>query len=188
MTNNDLNAGGGAADTELEVEKPEGDDPFDKIEDEGLRADAKKYRAIATRKSEKKEPVVEKKVEPVVVHADTSDFLKKSDVAKLALQEAKDLVSDEVKEHWDELIAIPLAGYDNLSAKSIAQNMADRLVIWEARNPSKEKKEDVSDLKSTSANATGGGQGGDKSIPKKDPPNFHLPLQPKDWYKAPPSK
>lgn len=188
MQNDENNAGEQAIELELEVADANqtipGEDPFDKIEDESVRAEAKKFRAIATRK--KDVPVVKKEepVKPVVAPAD--DFIKKSDVARLAVEDAKELVSDEVREHWDDLIGIPLSGYDNLNAKSIAKNMAERLVIFNARNPKTEEKVDVSDLSTTKANGTGSGPEPKGTAPK-DPPNFSLPKQPKDWY-TPPQK
>ena len=185
-TNDENNASNPASEIELESNETLSSDPIDLIEDvDELRAEAKKFRSISQRKP--KAPVVEKPVEPVKpAPTDTSDFLKKSDVARLALQEAKDLASDEVKEHWDELISIPLSGYDNLNAKSIAANMAKRLVIYRLDNPKVEKKETgAEDLSKTNAVGTGGGSGGDKSIPKKDPPNFNLPKKPEEWYTSP---
>jgi len=179
--NEELNAGEGAED--LELEKNPGDDPFDLIEDEQLRADAKKFRAIANRKV--KVAVVEKP--PVVVEKSpikTDDFVKKSDLALMAVNGAKELVSNEVKEHWDDLMEIPLSGYDNLDAKSIANNMAERLVIFNARNPVGEKKEDVSYLTTTKTTGTGSGPSVDKTKTVKNPPNFNLPTKPDDWYKS----
>ena len=187
MSNDEKNLGEEGIDLELEPKDEnlngQGDDPLDLLEGEDLRNEAKKFRSISQRKPK---VVVEKKAEVVIpkITTDTSDFLKKSDIAKIALQDAKELVSDEIKEHWDDLIAIPLAGYDNLNAKSIAKNMAERLVIFQQRNPTGEKKEDISDLTTTRANGTGSGPSSDKTV-KKDPPNFALPKQPKDWY-APP--
>ena len=184
MTTIDENAGGQAEELELELEKDLGEDPLDSLGEDELRAEAKKLRAIATRKSNKTESVV-KKEEPVkVVVPPTDDFIKKSDVAKIAVRDAKELVSDEIKEHWDELIDIPLFGYDNLDAKSIAKNMAERMAIFNARKPKVEAKEDVSDLSTTKSNGTGSGPSV-KTEKKKDPPNFALPKQPNEWYQSP---
>lgn len=179
-TNEEDSAGQDATDLELELEKDPGEDPLDLLGEDELRAEAKKLRAIATRKT-KVEPVV-KVEEPVkTVITPTDDFVKKSDLARLAVSEAKVLVSEDVKEHWDDLINIPLSGYDNLDAKSIAANMTERLVIFNARNPKKEEKEDISDLSTTKATGTGSGPSDKKDKPK-DPPNYKKPSQPEDWY------
>lgn len=185
MQNDEKNAGEQAAELELELETTTGEDPLDSLGEEELRAEAKKLRAIANRKKENH--VAVKKEEPAkTVIPPTDDFIKKSDVAKFAARDAKELVSDEVKEHWDDLIGIPLGDYDNLDAKSIAKNMTERLVIYKARNPQGEKKEDVSDLTTTKANGTGSGPTAKTEV--KNPPNFNLPKQPKDWYQSPEKK
>ena len=177
MSNDETNAGEVAQDLELELETTPGEDPLDLLGEDELRAEAKKLRAINNRKP-KVEPVVKKEepVKPV-----ESEFVTKADLARLAVSEAKVLVSEEVKEHWDDLINIPLSGYDNLDAKSIAANMTERLVIFNARNPKVEKKEDVSDLSTTKATGTGSGPSDKKDKPK-DPPNYKPALQPDDWY------
>jgi hypothetical protein len=181
MSNDEPNAGQDATDLELELETTSGEkDPLDLLGEDELRAEAKKLRAINNRKP--KVDTVVKKEEPAKVVVPTDDFIKKSDVARLAVSNAKDLVSDEVREHWDDLLNIPLSGYDNLDAKSIAQNMADRLVIYNARNPKVEKKEDVSDLSTTKATGTGSGPA-EKKDKVKDPPNFSVSKKPDDWYK-----
>lgn len=163
---------------ELDVIEPQGDetqgdDPFDRIEDETVRDEAKKYRAIATRK-DKKETKVEPTVQP------TSNFVTKTDMAKIAVKEAKETASEEVKANWDELLNIPLAGYDNLDAKSIVSNMTDRLAIFKARPVVEKKVDPTVDLKTTQSLGTGTGVA-PKDKPK-DPPNFNLPRQPEDWY------
>jgi len=180
------NAGGVAEDLELETEvvttteDPSGDDPFDSIEDEKVRADAKKFRAIANRHKDKPQ---ETKVETKVLTADTSKFVSKDDMARIATREAKELVGVEVTAEYEELIKIPLGGYDPLDPKSIAANLKERFAILQARKSPVEKKEDVSGLSSTTVVAgTGAGSGKENKPVQKDPPNFHKTLGPEDWY------
>lgn len=189
-TNEEIN--GGEQPQELELEGADanqdipGADPFDLIEDEGVRAEAKKFRAIANRKGKEKPPApIAPKVEAPVIN--TSDFVTKKDLGVVAVNTAKGLVSDEVKDNWDALMGIPLAGYDSLDAQSIAKNMTERLAIFKARNPEdgKKKKEDVSDLTTTKATGTGSAPSVDKKTEVKNPPNFNMPTKPESWYKTP---
>ena len=158
-------------------------DPLDLLSDpEAIRAEAKKFRSIAQRKAK---PVVEKKTEtPSVIQ--TSDFVRKSDLERGATNKAKQLVGPEVAAEFDELVKIPLGGYDPLDAESIASNLRERYAILKARKPTEEKNSGVNDLSSTKV-MTGTGAGGNttQKPDKKDPPNFSLPKSPKDWYQKP---
>lgn len=117
------------------VEAPHGD-PLDEIQDpDALRAEAKKFRGIAQRGK----PVakVEKPAQqPPAQQPQT--FATKESLAVIVTNQAKQLVSDEVREHWDELMKIDLQGYDSMDASSIAQNMSERLTILKERKPQTE--------------------------------------------------
>lgn len=104
-----------------EPANPSGD-PLDDIRDPVARAEAKKYRAIARRKDEPAPSAPPAPSQPAAPAADkTVTFL------------AKQAVSDEVREHWDELLSIPLAGYDATDPASIAANMTARLAVFKAQ-------------------------------------------------------
>lgn len=109
-------------------------DPLDDIKDPVAREEAKKFRAIARRAEKKADPAP---TAPLPANVATTDQL-----AVLVTNQAKDLVSAEVRENWDELIKIPLDGYNHLDARSIAQNMSERLAILKERqakpNPAKD--------------------------------------------------
>lgn len=122
-----------------ETKEPSGD-PLDDIQDPAARAEAKKFRAIARRNVDKAEaPAPQAPSQPV------------ESVAKLVTFNAKQLVSDEVKENWEALQSIPLGGYDANDPESIARNMTDRLAILKAKP---QKDSSANDL-STSAVTTG---------------------------------
>ena len=164
-----------ALEPDVEVQTDtQGDDPLDLIEGEDLRAEAKKYRSIAQRKAKVEKP----EAKPEKVEVKETPFVTKSDMAKMATREALEMVGAEVATQYEELIKIPLGGFDPLDSKSIASNLKERFTILKARSP--EEKGDVSGLKST-AIVSGSGIGSDKSQ-KKEPPNFHKRLQPEDWY------
>jgi hypothetical protein len=162
----------------------QGGDPLDLLSDpEEIRAEAKKFRSIAQRKAK---PIVEKKIETQQI-VQTSDFVRRSDLERGATNKAKQLVGSEIAAEYDELIKIPLGGYDPLDAESIALNLKERYAILKARKPSEEKKnEGVNELSSTNV-VTGTGAGGNvvQKPDKKNPPNFSLPKDPKDWYVKP---
>jgi len=89
------------------------------------------------------------------------------------------MVSEEVRDQWDELTSIPLAGYDALDAKSIARNMTDRLAILAARKGTP-KSHAGAGLQTMAMRGTAGST---TSAPAaKQPPNLKLPTQPAEWY------
>lgn len=106
------------------------DDPLDDIKDPKARAEAKRDRAIARRKAGKDET-------PNPPAPSQPSYVTKDDLSVFVTSQAKQLASDEVREHWDELMSIDLGGYDARDPQSIAQNMSDRLVIYKSRQVSK---------------------------------------------------
>jgi len=104
----------------VEPANPSGD-PLDDIRDPVARDEAKAHRAIARRKAEPPVTPAPSQVPSPVSSDKTVTFL------------AKNQVSAEVKEHWDELLTIPLSGYDASDPESIAQNMTERLAILKLR-------------------------------------------------------
>lgn len=180
-------AGEDALELELEPEiTPEGEskelgsDPLDEISDETVRSEAKKHRAIA-RRFEKKEETPAPKPE---AKADTSQFLTKADFFKSNERKAiREITADaEIKANWNEIVPFytPRRGKETL--EDILEDIKDAVTLYKARNPVVEKDDSASDLTTTPVVKTGGGTV-DKTTPKpKDPPNFKLPTQPKDWY------
>ncbi len=131
---------GGAAEategTGTETTPDPSSDPLDAIQDPAAREEAKKHRAIA-RRLEKK-PELQTPTAPLPA----TNVATKEDLGVLVTNQAKELSSAEVQEHWDALMSIPLEGYNALDARSIAQNMAERLAIFKTRqaapNPAKD--------------------------------------------------
>src|SRR3990167_1700776 len=125
--------GAGEAVEPKEPETPEPSDPLDAIKDPVARAEAKKARAIVRRNARDEKPEPPAPSQPVA---------SREDLAVIVTNQAKELVSPEIREHWEELSKIPLEGYNPMDARSIADNMADRLVILKTKqakpNPAKD--------------------------------------------------
>jgi len=168
---------------DFEKDHDQGTDPLDLITDpDELRDEVKKFRAIAKRRASKEVKVEEKPKEEKP--ATETNFVTKADLARVATREAKELVGEDIVAVYDELLKIPLGGYDHLDAKSIAANLKERFAIFKARSPEEKKKEDLSELTTTKV-AVGTGAGTDKKTEpaKKDPPNFSIPQKVDNWYK-----
>jgi len=172
-----------AGDEGDEPEFPAGTkDPLDAIEDETARNLAKAERAKARREArrdvkpeEKKEPV--KEPEPLVTSYATKDDLK-----KLATNEARKMVAPEVNEAWDELVAIPLGGFDPMDSASIAKNMQQRFVLYQQSQASKD--DPAADFtKSSVIPSQGGALKEAKPDAAKSLPGFKEPTPPTEWYK-----
>ncbi len=181
--------------TEPEKE-PDGShsDPLDEISDnEELRKEAKKFRAIAQRKDKKPDPKpVEKKEIPKEV---PSDYLKKSDFELANQKKAIRLTtsisdgdSEEIKiakkdllENWEQvkMLYFPRRGKD--TPEDIMEDIQDAYVLFNLRRPKNEGDDGVADLSKTRIIP---GQ----TVPtpqkvEKTPPNFNVSASPKDWYK-----
>lgn len=157
----------------------QGGDPLDEISDPAVRSEAKKHRAIA-RRLEKK-PEAEK---PAVVTAPSTEFVTKADFQKTNERKAiKDAVSDpEVKANWSEIIPFYTPRRGKETPEDISEDIKDAITLWKARNPEVQTDTSAADLTTTAVVKTGG-SGPAKTAPKAaDPPNFKLPVQPKDWY------
>ena len=171
--------------TTLPEEQPEpktqeelkGSDPLDEITDtEELRNEAKKFRAISKRKSEPKKE--EPKPKPNPEPKNDEDVVKKSDLARIATQEAKEMVGEEIAEVWDDLLNIPLGGFDPLNPKSIAANLKERFAILKSRTKPKEQKADTTAITSTKViQGTGGASTLEKNLKIK------ANNKPENWYK-----
>lgn len=181
------NANQDANNLELENQEGEnqndnqGDDPLDKLKDnpDELLKKAKGYRSgyqrLAKEKADTKKPE-----QPEVKPQETSDYVKRSDLVKRATREAREELPKEIVDVWDDLVAIPLGGFDPLDSKSIAKNVKERYKIYLERKPTEEKKADTTTITSSTV-----AQGTAKTAPasdKKEPPNFKMPAGPKDWY------
>jgi hypothetical protein len=150
-------------------------DPLDAIEDEEARAEAKRHRAIA-RRLEKKEKEDEE--------APKGNFATKDDLKKIATNDAKKLVSDEVKQLWDELVAVPLGGFDPLDSESIAKNMQKRYALYILDNPDKAPDPSTDFTASPDVTANGGGNKAKPKVASRPLPGYKEPAQPSDWYPA----
>lgn len=156
-----------------------GGDPLDEISDEVVRAEAKKHRAIARRLEKKEETPA-----PVLPETPKPEFLTKADFHKANERKAvRDATSDpEVKANWTEIIPFytPRRGKD--TPEDIREDINDAITLYNARHKTSIK-DDSADVLSTTPVVKAGGGGTEKPSEKpKDPPNFRLPVQPKDWY------
>ncbi len=137
-----------------------------------LRAEAKKFRSISQRMS-KTPPETRPAAEM------PTDVVRRSDLEKVATREAKEIVGPEVVAVWDELLKIPLGGFDPLDKNSIASNLKERFTVYQARTR-KEDKPDTSHLRTTTAPQGTGGEAPQDKISK-----INAPKKPEDWYPKP---
>ena len=146
MPNDDLDAGGGAEDLELEPEmtpeedksKELGGDPLDELQDiEVVRAEAKKYRSIAQR-LEKKPPAEAK---PVVKPEDTSQFLTKADFFKSNERKAiREITADaEIKANWNEIIPFYTPRRGKETPEDIKEDILDAIRMHNEYSSGKER-------------------------------------------------
>jgi hypothetical protein len=143
---------------------------LDDIQDPVARAEAKKHRAIARRNAEKPDPPAAAPLQ--------GDFVTKKELAVTATNDAKELVSQEIRDNWDELLKIPLGGYNALDARSIAKNMASRLTIF------KEGKTETPSNPAAPLQVNSGArgtQGASQAPNPKEPPGFKQPVSPNEW-------
>lgn len=153
--------------------EPTASDPLDLIEDEGERAEAKRLRAMA-RRNKNKPPAAPEVITP-------SNFATKDDLKRMATNEAKKLVAPEVKALWDELVTIPLGGYDAMDAESIVKNMDKRYKLYLMDNPIDEA--DPTNVFTASPTIPKAGGSKPKATPEARPlPGYKEPAQPADWY------
>ncbi len=165
----------------------QGVDPLDEITDpEELRKKAKAYRStfkkwrgVAKKPTPPAKPADEPKKPEVRVEI-PSDVMRKSDMERVATTDAKDILAQteegkKILEAYDEIIKIPLAGYDPLNKNSIVQNLKERFDIYRKRNPEKGGKPDTTSIRSISP-SKGGGEAPDKA------PKIKGPVKPDSWY------
>lgn len=168
----------------VEEPKEPNSDPLDAIEDEELRNDMKRLRAIDQRAKKKaKEAEAPQPKEEEEETPPASNYATKDDLKLLATNDAKKMVAPEVKELWDELTKIPLGGYDPLDSESIAENMKKRYNLYLIENPA-DGDDPTKDL-TTSPNTPPSSKGNDPKPKKKvskDPPGYKEPVSPEDWY------
>lgn len=166
-----------------EVTPPEtSSDPLDAIVDEKARNEAKAHRAIA-RRAAKREESADEEDDAEDDQPDSSVYATKEDLKKLATNDAKKLVPEHVKDVWDELVAIPLGGFDAMDAESIAQNMQKRFNLYLMENPDKAP-DPANDFTVTPHMPVGtsGGQSKLKAAPVRPLPGFKEPVQPDSWF------
>ena len=188
MIIDDQNPGQGGEEEIVTPNDPEGDepegkdsDPLDAITDEEARAEAKRHRAIARRLEKKGEKGDN---EPEVIPEQSQKFATKEDLKKLATNDAKKLVSDEVKQLWDELVAIPLGGFDALDSESIATNMQKRYALYVMEHPDKATDPSAPFTVSPNLTANGGQPKVKQPVAPRPLPGYKEAAQPADWYPA----
>lgn len=154
-------------------------DPLDAITDPEARAEAKRLRAIHRRQERKDKVKVEEK-EPIT----PSNFATKDDLKLMATNAAKEKVAPEVKELWDELVAIPLGGFDPMSAESIASNMQKRFNLYKLEHPDETEDPTKKLTVSQDTGVKGGVKGKDSThAPQINLPGYKEPVPPSEWYK-----
>src|SRR3990167_3851272 len=175
---------------------------FDALEDvDAIRAEAKKIRAIGNRHKKSTAPKPEKpKAE---TPSDTSGFMKKSDfelanqkkAVNLATGKAKadpeifgvataeelKTVQADILENWEQVRANYTPRRGRTTPEDIFEDIKDAYVLFNARRPKKTDKPDVAALAATTV-TQGTGAGKIPATTPKSPPNFGLPVQPKEWY------
>ncbi len=157
-------------------------DPLDAIEDEDARALAKAERAKARREARRNksddEPAPAKAPEGI-----STAYATKDDLKKLATNDAKKMVAPELAAVWDELVAIPLGGFDPMDSQSIVKNMEQRYVLYTQQQ--KAANEDPAKDFTTSPAIPQGG--GNKTLPKGTTapslPGYREATPPTEWYK-----
>lgn len=179
---------------------PEGDeganpdsnsDPLDAITDEKERAEAKKHRAIARRAMKDGQQFDENgnvilgqtptPPEAPEATSPASNVATKDDLKRIANNQAKQLVSPEVREVWDELAKIPLAGFDSSDAESIATNMLQRYTLYREQNPI-DPEDPAAPLQTSPQVPAGGGSKPPKKAAEPELPGYKEPVSPEDWY------
>lgn len=158
-------------------------DPLDAIEDETARALAKAERAKARREARRNkaedEPAPKKEPEGI-----SSAYATKDDLKKLATNDARKMVAPELNAVWDELVAIPLGGFDPMDSQSIVKNMEQRYVLYTQQQ--KAANEDpTKDFTTSPAIPQGGGatKGTTKGAPAPSLPGYREATPPTEWYK-----
>lgn len=189
-------AGEGAEDLELEPSTPEdeqtlepkedaglsGKDPLDDIQDPAARAEAKKWRAIARRRDEDKNPDPKPEAAP---SASSQEFVTKADFhkaneRKAILEVQKD---PEIKAKFQDILGYYTPRRGKETADDIIEDIKDAVILYRARNPEQVADDSALTLSASSVIKAGGSGVSGKEPPKpKDPPNFRLPTKPQEWY------
>lgn len=161
--------------TPSEPTTPNGNDPLDDIKDEKARSEAKKFRAIARRVDKKED------TPPAVAptHSPT-EFVKKDEFQILITNQAKELASPEVREAWNELLSIPLGGFNANDPRSIAENMADRYDLYKKKAANRPVNP-MADL-ATTPGIRGSAPVVSPKQKQTDPPRLAIPTKPSEWY------
>lgn len=169
-------------------------DPLDVIEDEQLRAELKRDRAIRRRlfkqgKIDADGNPIEQSNAPVATPEPANPAATKDDLKLMTLNAARKAVPQEVQDVWDDLKTVPLGGFDPLDVDSVATNMIKRYNLYRMDNPA-DPENPAAPLSTSPRIPTGGG--GHKQPPasgeKKELPGYKEPVQPEDWYPAPEGK
>jgi hypothetical protein len=116
--------------------QPSSGDPLDEIKDvDAAIAEAKKYRAIANRKSQSK-PEAPTPTPPPAAPQPASDVVTKTDLNRINTKAAKGIVDATIRDNWDAIIDYVPAKYRNAETPDeIAQGMKIAHKAWLEDNP-----------------------------------------------------
>lgn len=161
-------------------------DPFDAIEDPVLRAEAKKYRGIASRKERKQE-----------TSGDDSKYVTREEIYKQNREEAARLVTEitgdddpdaEMKQalndNWDDVMTYYVSRHGQNKAEDIVKDVRAAYILWQHETGGVKSDDSARNLQTTTGGQpTGGGQkpkstGADTG----DDPRFSKPKKPEEWY------
>lgn len=197
MANNDGNPEGAGAvtpeGTEPQGTTPQNSDPLDSIQDvETLRAESKKFRAIAARFEKSKSETPPAK--PMTVTPPKGEFITRSDFElanqKKAVRIATAVLqtdSEESKQRKADMLAnlesvqqfyTPRKGKD--TPEDIADDLDDAYTIFRKNSPV--KKADGTKELVESRVVQGTGAGATPPTPTQDPPGFKKIRGPDEWY------
>lgn len=171
--------------TETPQGEPPVNDPFDSIEDEGVRAEAKKFRAIARRKEKSVAQPKEETPKEEKPETPKSEFLTKEDFFKSNEKKAiKEATADpEVKANWAKIVPFFASRRGRETPEDILEDIKDAITLYKARNPETEQKVDpAAPLKETTAPVGAGGGVKKKEASPQTPPGYQPPSTPKTWY------
>lgn len=167
---------------------PDSTDPLDKLSEEELRAEAKKYRAIAGRKDKKPEPKEVKKEE--VPFLTKADFYRSNQVRGIELATTED-VSDtddtkskkaQIKDNLDIVKKYYVSRRGQDTPESVKKDLFTALAAAIAEEEIKVEKPDPS-AEAQTIGAKGATVKSKPQVKEDTDPRFSKPKQIDEWYK-----
>ena len=189
-------------DTSVDGEGTQGaKDPLDLIDDaETLRAEAKKYRGISSRRAKPEtEVVVEPVVQPVAQVAAPGEYLSRKEFErsnqKTAIKTATTILDTDdeetqamkkdIDEHFDSIKVHYTGRRGKVSPEDILEDLFDAHAIWKRRNggkPADPQGDAARNLGTTPVVRPTGGSRTTAAPKTEDDPRFRTAAQPKEWY------